>query len=189
MQDLLSRYKGMEFSVVTELTRLTDISRDLGNTQAEAALLDSVNLVRQKNFNVIVVGEFNRGKSSLINALLKMEVLPSDMLPTTATINRVAYSPKPAARVFFKNKTEREIDIHAISEYVTKLTPQGESVARTIEETVIEYPAPFCSNNITIVDTPGLCDNEEMTRITMNAIGKADAAIMVISACMPFSQT
>ena len=45
-------------------------------------------------YRVAVIGEFKRGKSSLINALLGADVLPTDILPMTAAINRVLYGEK-----------------------------------------------------------------------------------------------
>ena len=42
-------------------------------------------------FLIVVVGEFNSGKSSLINALLGAEVLEEGVTPTTATVNLLRY--------------------------------------------------------------------------------------------------
>lgn len=57
--------------------------------QAEADL--------EELFLLVVVGEFNAGKSAFINALLGEVVLPEGVTPTTATINLVRYAPKPAS--------------------------------------------------------------------------------------------
>lgn len=189
MRDLMNRYKELEFTLVTELTRLLDIAREIDLPDVESSIKSEILRVKEKTFRVIVVGEFKRGKSTLINALLKRKVLPADVVPTTATINRVAYDPNPYVRIYFKDGSEQDLDITMLSNYVTKLTPEGEAVASRINEAVIFYPTPFCQNNIYLIDTPGLCDDDTMTEVTMNAIDGADAAIMVISALSPFSQT
>lgn len=189
MQDLMNKYKELEFTLVTELTRLQDIAKELDLPDIRTTIDEEIKRVKEKNFRVIVVGEFKRGKSTLINALLKRKVLPADIIPTTATINRVVYDPNPFVKLYFKDGTEQDLDIGMLTNYVTKLTPEGEAIALKIKEAVIFYPTPFCQNNIFLIDTPGLCDDETMTEITISAIGTADAAIMVISALSPFSQT
>ena len=50
-------------------------------------------------FTVVVLGEFKRGKSTFINAVLQTELLPVDVLPETATINALMYSEKPTVQV------------------------------------------------------------------------------------------
>ena len=56
-----------------------------------AALAEDVAL---KTYRVAVVGEFKRGKSSLINALLGTDILPTDVVPMTAALTRIRYSPE-----------------------------------------------------------------------------------------------
>lgn len=51
--------------------------------------------VRDDTFSVLVMGEFNRGKSTLINALLGQRVLPTFATETTATICEVHFGETP----------------------------------------------------------------------------------------------
>ena len=44
-------------------------------------------------------------------------------------------------------------------------------------------------NNVELIDTPGLNDNESMTETTLNILGQIDTAIVVISATIPVSQS
>src|ERR1051325_10219385 len=65
---------------------------------------DDLNALRQAEadleelFLLVVVGEFNSGKSSLINAMLGAEVLPEGVTPTTASINLLRYGPQAGER-------------------------------------------------------------------------------------------
>ena len=59
-------------------------------------------------FTVVVLGEFKRGKSTFINALLQKELLPVDVLPETATINALIYNDVPKAYVTLNDGTEKE---------------------------------------------------------------------------------
>ena len=45
-----------------------------------------------------MIGEFNRGKSTLVNALLGEEVLPTGVLPLTAVATELAFgAPSPSS--------------------------------------------------------------------------------------------
>ncbi|MBR6513674.1 MAG: dynamin family protein [Clostridia bacterium] len=142
-----------------------------------------------KTYRVAVIGEFKRGKSSLINALLGTEILPTDILPTTAVINRIKYSVDQKIVIYFKNGEVKESTIDSLAEYATKLDKEKEQFAETIREIVVHYPSVFGQNHIELIDTPGLNDNESMTETTLNVLGNIDTALVVISATMPLSMT
>jgi ribosome biogenesis GTPase A len=72
---------------------------DLSTRDIENALVQ----VENQALSVVVVGEFKRGKSTFINALLDQDILPSDILPTTATINRVVFGSTPSVTIRFKD--------------------------------------------------------------------------------------
>lgn len=153
---------------------------------------DSIDEVMKKNaedsFDIAIVGEFRRGKSTLINALLGKDILPSDVLPTTATLNRVTYGISPFVKIEYKNGTSEDIDIDRLSDYVTKLTEESEQRAQTIRQATVYYPVNYCKNNVDIIDTPGLNDDENMTEVTLSVLPQTDAALFVIMAQSPFSE-
>lgn len=142
-----------------------------------------------KSYRIAVIGEFKRGKSSLINALLGTEILPTDILPTTAVINRIRFSLDQKIVIYFKNGEVQESSIESLAEYATKLDKNAEEFAQTIREIVVHYPSVFGQNHFEIIDTPGLNDNEAMTETTLNILGSIDTAIVVISATIPLSLT
>ncbi|MBR3920846.1 MAG: dynamin family protein, partial [Oscillospiraceae bacterium] len=131
---------------------------------------------------------FKRGKSTLINAMLGQEVLPADVLPATATLNRVTYSESPYVTIEYKNGEKESVDISELANYVTKLSYESEQKAETIKEATVYYDTDFCKNNVDIIDTPGLNDDEQMTNVTLSILPEIDAAVFVISANSPFSQ-
>ena len=148
------------------------------------------NRIAEHHFSIAVVGEFKRGKSTFINALLGKEILPADIAPTSATINRVTYGVQPAVQIRFRDGSEdRRIGIGQLADYVTKLTSESAAIAQTVEEAIVYYPLPLCRDNVDILDTPGLSDDPEMTRVTLRLIPNIDAAIFVIMATAPFSQS
>ena len=120
--------------------------------------------------------------------MLGQEVLPADVLPATATLNIVTYSEEPYVMVEYKNGEEEKVDINKLADYVTKLSYESEKKAETVKQATVYYDTAFCKNNVDIIDTPGLNDDEQMTNVTLSILPEIDAAVFVISANSPFSQ-
>src|SRR5215510_7431510 len=74
-----------------DLRALRKHALDLGLDGSAGEIAGVLTRMESDKFSVVVVGEFKRGKSTFINALLGVDVLPADVLPTTATLNRVTY--------------------------------------------------------------------------------------------------
>ena len=84
--------------------------------------------------------------------MLGQEVLPADVLPATATLNRVTYSEEPYVQVEYKNGKSERVDINKLEDYVTKLTAESEERAETVKEATVYYDTEFCKNNVDIID-------------------------------------
>lgn len=140
-------------------------------------------------YRVAVIGEFKRGKSSLVNAIIGAQVLPTDILPMTAAVTRVTYGEERRIVVHYKDGHEEESSVEQLIDFATKYDAEKEKKATTIREIDVHYPSVLCKNHIDIIDTPGLNDNEAMTDVTLGVLGDIDAAIMVISANEPLSLT
>lgn len=186
-------YKRTELGCVADLRRLLDLAvkADLNDSTLELTR-DVLKRLESKCFSIAVVGEFKRGKSTFINALLGREILPADIRPCSATLNRVTYGLKPKVSIYYKSQNDQprrceEIAIDQLENFVTKLTPESTQNAAQIEEAVIHYPTEYCRNNVEIIDTPGLNDDETMTAVTMSVLPKVDAAILVIMPESPFA--
>lgn len=141
--------------------------------------------VKQK-FSVAVVGEFSRGKSTLLNRLLGQDILPVGNLPTTSFITHIRYAP--------------ELAISKISPdgRCQKLSPQEmqdltiANASSALEDHLdVEIPNTWLDiNKVEFLDTPGAGDLEtNRSEITQRAIMECDATLVVISATMPLSLT
>jgi small GTP-binding protein len=182
-------YKRTIFKLSAWLRQLKAYSETLGLAESTQSIEDILHRVETNAFEIAVVGEFKRGKSTLINALLGREILPSDIVPTTATLNRITYGLKDQVKIRFKNGQEDIIAIDQLHQYVTKLTPEAAALSATVQEAVVYYPIPFCQNNVDIIDTPGLSDEATLTETTMAVLPKVDAAIFVVMAQSPLSDS
>lgn len=150
---------------------------------------ETIERIKTRLYRVAVIGEFKRGKSSLINAIIGAEVLPTDILPMTAAVTRVTYGEKRRILIRYKDGTAEERTVEELIDFATKYDAEKEKTAASIREIEVTYPSVFCKNHIDILDTPGLNDNESMTEVTLGVLGEVDAAIMVISAKAPLSLT
>ena len=186
----LQEWRKISFQLAADLHSLQAASRDRSLPElaerAEALRLR----VEERRFTVAVVGDFRRGKSTFINALLGTSVLPSDIAPTTATVNRVTYGSKPSAELrFWDGRPAQQVPIGELHEHVTKLSAESAERALAVREAIVRFPVRFCRNDVDILDTPGLGDEATMTAVTLRELPAVDAAIMVIMADSPFSES
>ncbi|MCH5248964.1 MAG: dynamin family protein [Lachnospiraceae bacterium] len=186
-------YKSYEFRVYEHISQLDNLLHT-GDSSGELKQLQSeITKLRQdfeaRHFRVAVVGEFNRGKTTFVNALLGKEILPADYLPTTAAINRITYSDEPNAYVVMKNGQKQSVQIAELAEYITKLTTSATEKAAQIHEAVVEYPSLFCRNGVDLIDTPGMNDEDDMNQVTISRLEGIDLAIVAVDSSMPFSMT
>jgi GTPase Era involved in 16S rRNA processing len=181
-------YKQTIEDISESLEKLRDFAVELSLDKTSNSISETLGKTAEEHFEVAIVGEFKRGKSTLINALLGEDVLPSDVLPATAALNRVTYSRDPFVIVEFKNGNQVRVPVEKLSDYVTKLTFESERTAESVKQATVFYDTEFCRNNVDIIDTPGLNDDEQMTNVTLSILPEIDAAVFVISANSPFSQ-
>jgi GTP-binding protein EngB required for normal cell division/predicted Zn-dependent protease len=127
---------------------------------------------------VAVMGEFNAGKSSFVNALCGEEVAPTGVTPTTATINVLRYGPSAQARVLHHDGTSRSIPPSAVGAFLTAL---GDDDVRDIRMVEIFLPVETL-RRVEIVDTPGLNSlRPEHERVARDFLRDADAIVWVLA--------
>jgi hypothetical protein len=186
----LQEWRRIGFQLAADLQTLGLEARRLGLADLEAEAQALRARVEDRRFTVAVVGDFRRGKSTFLNALIGRAVLPSDIAPTTATVNRITYGVRPSAELRFRDgRPPESIPIEALAEHVTKLTDTAAGRAAAIREAVVTCPVRFCRNDVDLLDTPGLGDEATMTEVTLRQLPMVDAAILVIMADSPFSET
>ena len=140
-------------------------------------------------FTVVVLGEFKRGKSTFVNALLGTKLLPMDVLPETATINAIMYSEKPRLSVLYRDG--REVSGEVSYDYMKQFSARTDNSAlKNISYIKIGYPCELLENRIVLVDTPGVSDlNQQRSEITYRFVPKANAILFLLDANSPLKGT
>jgi len=172
------------------------LHRDLAALLEEAAAVPGIapaplaNLrdkLRRHAFNLVVAGEFKRGKSSVINALLGADLLPTGVVPLTSVVTRLEWGEEPAATVFFQRGDSLQISLAALPDYVTeKANPRN---TKGVREVAVTYPAGWLKGGIRLVDTPGIGSaHQHNTDVTYQYLPQADAVILVASVDQPMSR-
>jgi len=138
-------------------------------------------------FYVACIGQHKRGKSSLIDALLREPLLPVGVLPVTSIPTIVRQGRDRAARVRLLNGEWRSIEAASLEGYVSERGNPGNVKAVAVVEVFV--PNDLLENGMCFVDTPGVGSVfEANTAATREFIPRIDAAIIVLGADPPISR-
>lgn len=155
------------------------IMRDLKNLRED---------IENDFFTIVVLGEFKRGKSTFINALIKEELLPADVTPTTATINALMFDKDRKAYVVDKDGSIEQGE--ASASFLNKYIASNDFDPNKIKYLKIGLPSPLLEPNVILVDTPGVSDiNEQRTQVTYDFIPRADVVVFLLDSTSPVKRT
>lgn len=141
---------------------------------------------RTEPFSLVVLGDFKRGKSTIINAILGKSIAPVNVAPETFTINSISYGETPSAEAVLKNG--QRITLTADDLVRERLEKLMRAFPDTLEYIDIHDNAELLKE-IRIVDTPGLSDLDCLDKQVQDYLVNADAIIYVASALSPFSES
>ncbi|MEG3966782.1 dynamin family protein [Microcoleus sp. T2B6] len=145
--------------------------------------------LESQRFRVAVVGEFSKGKSTLLNALLGEEIQPVRDIPCSGTVTVLTYGLQQRVICKYKDGREEEIspeqykDKASISEEAALGSFGDEIVNSEIKEIIFEHPnLELCTNGVEIIDSPGLNEQAERTLVTEQVLKTTDAVIFLTHA-------
>ncbi len=173
---------------IASLSRLAEIACELGNGDVEAQARSLGQRVAEGRFYVACIGEFKRGKSTLLNALLGIALLPVGIVPVTAVVTTIRYGTELRARVRIEGRDFCEIDPKILDEYVAEAkNPENAKDVRGVE---VFVPSPLLRTGMCLIDTPGVgsvfAGNTEATK---DFVPHIDAALVVIGADPPLAKS
>lgn len=168
--------------------RLASVAAGLGLPAVEREIReDRLAKLDEERLSVVLVGEFNRGKSTLVNALLADgdgPRLPVGITPTTAVLTLVRRGDASAAELVRRSGKRESIDPSRLAE---RLTVEGAAADAKgddpIEHVEVRTPSPWLDPHVTLVDTPGVNDlAEQRADITYGYLPRADAVLFLLDA-------
>ncbi len=167
---------------------LCDELEQLATAQLNLALLNEAAELRadlERPLRLAVIGEFNAGKSSLINALLGQPVAPVGVLPTTATINRLRWAPDRFVRVDFQDpsRAPRVLEFGALKAFL------DDEPASAISSVSIFSPLEAL-RQVEVIDTPGFNAGEaEHEQTALRAARRAHVLLWLLDASAPLKRS
>jgi small GTP-binding protein len=177
---MLDAFREKKLDVTLALSELSDLAGRVGaRSLKERIERDLVHKLEEDRFHLVVVGEFNHGKTTFVNALLGQNVLPVGVTPTTATIHHLKYSETPEATVAYSSGRRESIPF----EDAKKFAVGGGTKADDIDFLEVGFPAQLLKERILLVDTPGVNDlSLQRADITYSYIPRADAVLFLLDA-------
>ena len=166
-------------------TAIHDAARRDGGS--EERLREIFIKLAEDRFDLVVVGRFSRGKSTLMNAILGRPILPIGIVPLTSVITTLAYGSHLTVTLKYRDhRLEREIPLAALAEHITERGNPGN--VRGVRCAEVRVPADILRRGFHFVDTPGLGSPiVENTRTTQEFLPHADALLLVTSYESPLS--
>lgn len=144
--------------------------------------------ISQNHFYLVVLGQFKRGKTTFLNALLGEDLLPAGVLPLTAVLTLIRHGPRKQMNVIFNDDRRQEIQPHELVEFIAEQNNPGN--VKQVRYVEIVHPSPLLCDGLVLVDTPGVGSLfQHNTEVTRQFIPKIDAAVLVISTDPPITQT
>lgn len=149
-------------------------------------LLDLQQRLDDDQFHLAVVGQFKRGKTSVINALLRSEVLPTGALPSTSVLTFVKHADAYRAEAVLESGERRSIPLEELTDHATDAgNPQN---ARNLQRIEVFYPSELLRGGVVLINCPGFgSTSDSNTQTAYRFLPFIDAAIFVTSPDPPLT--
>ena len=177
---MLEGFRERKLDVTVALQELSEVADGVGAKSVKERIDKTlVKKLEEDRFHLVVVGEFNHGKSTFVNALLGETVLPVGVTPTTAAIHHLKFSETPESTVVYQSGKRESIPFGD----TRKFAVNGGTSVDEVDYLEVGYPATLLKERILLVDTPGVNDlSLQRADITYSYIPRADAVLFLLDA-------
>jgi len=195
---MLETFHSRRDEVIAALRELFQSADAIGARSLSARIdRDLVQKLAADRFHLVVVGEFNHGKTTFVNALLGAGVLPVGVTPTTAVIHHLEYAESPRATAVFESGERHEVPFDRIKQFAVggdRASLVGDhsndGAADDVKFLEVGYPAELLRERIVLVDTPGVNDlSLQRADITYSYIPRSDAVLFLLDAGQPLKES
>ena len=135
---------------------------------------------------VAVIGQFKRGKTTLVNRMMGKEFLPVGIVPVTAAVTRISYGDDDA-KVIFENNLQKNIELSELSSYISEQENHNNELR--VASVEIHTKSEFLKDGVVLVDTPGAGSVHEKNSLSAyEFVRESDAVIFVLSVDSPLNE-
>jgi GTP-binding protein EngB required for normal cell division len=166
---------------------LAEIAHQIGAERLSADARALVQRVEDERFFVACVGEFKRGKSTFVNALIGHDVLPTGVLPVTTVPVVVRSGPTLSARVRTASGGSRDIAPGALAAYVSE--QRNRRNRKGVESVEVFMPSAVLEDGLCLVDMPGLGSVFQSSTVAAHGfLPQIDVALVVVGVDPPLTR-
>jgi GTP-binding protein EngB required for normal cell division len=151
--------------------------------------------LQTKRCHLAVLGQFKRGKSSLINALLGAPVLPTAVVPLTSIPTFLHGAAQSTAHIQFDDRQPEERfaaeSPQALAQFIGRFVTESGNPKNHlgVRQVNVTYPARVLHRGLVLIDTPGIGSTyRHNTEVTIQFLPQCDAALFVVSADPPITE-
>ena len=184
----LRAYVRLKLGLASQIRSFREVLRKQGDERRLSRCETLMVKLAEDRFTLAVLGQFKRGKSSLMNSIIGLELLPVGVLPLTSAITILRFGPSERLLIQRRNWSMlQEVPVSRLVDYVTEKGNPGNR--EQVSAAYLELPLPFLRRGLEFVDTPGIGSSiAANTATTFDYLPQCDAALFVTSAEAPLNQ-
>ena len=174
-------YDTIKLDLADTIRGLMQLARQRQHGDNAARAQELLARLAEDRFQLAVVGRFNGGKSSLMNAVMGQPLLPVGIRPLTSVITSVCYGSRPGIEVRFRNGS---LPAHGPVEDLARYATEDGNPAneKGVQSVIVQAPVEKLRRGFYFVDTPGIgSDIAANSATTERFLPDADAVIFVTS--------
>ena len=147
---------------------------------------DLVQKLQSNDITIAVIGQFKRGKTSMVNSILGSKLLPVGIVPITSAVTRIKYGPASSV-VYFQNGLSEEVPVGELHGFISEQeNPDNE---RGVAEVELHTESDFLKDGLILVDTPGVGSvHENNSKSAYEFARESDGVIFMLSVDSPVNQ-
>jgi GTP-binding protein EngB required for normal cell division len=187
-QSWLKDYEAVKFELAGLIREASSAAWQAKQEKLQRDFQALLKRLAEDRFYLTLAGQFSRGKTTLMNAMLGMDRFPTGVVPVTSVITAVSYNTRERVMMHFQNSNlTHEVPLSELPEWITEQGNPGNE--RKIDMAEVQLPAELLRRGAFFVDTPGLGSAIiENTETTHRFLPHIDALVLVTSFEFPLSQ-
>lgn len=181
--------ENMDILEITKKIQKTFEQYELCRLQ-EAQVKELALKLEKKGVTIAVIGQFKRGKTTMVNSILGKKLLPTGIIPITAAVTRIRYGKGERgekAKVYYKNGLYEDVPVADLHKYISEQENHENELG--VAEVEILTESDFLKEGLVLVDTPGVGSvHEKNSKSAYDFARESDGVIFMLSVDSPVNQ-